>query len=137
MPKSRGFTLAELLIVVVVIGILATIALPIYTKAMERAKDQEAITNLKLIKAGELIFYSEHNAFFGPQPADIGSNANEIALNTNLKLRLPTALPLVWEYAVSAVSGSTFSATASRDTGVIRTYTMTESTEPICSGGCN
>ncbi len=42
---QKGFTLAELLIVVFIIGILSVIALPQYNRSVERAKTAEALSN--------------------------------------------------------------------------------------------
>ncbi|OIO32834.1 MAG: hypothetical protein AUJ70_04705 [Candidatus Omnitrophica bacterium CG1_02_40_15] len=47
---SSGFTLLELLIVVIIIGILATIALPQYTQTIEKARSGEAIINIGAIR---------------------------------------------------------------------------------------
>ena len=44
---KKGFTLVELLIVMVIVGTLITIALPKYQAAMERGRAQEAFANLK------------------------------------------------------------------------------------------
>lgn len=44
---KRGFSLVELLIVMVIVGILVTIALPKYRVAMERGRAVEGIANLK------------------------------------------------------------------------------------------
>lgn len=45
---KKGFTLIELIIVMVVVGVLVTVALPKYNASLERGRALEAITNLKI-----------------------------------------------------------------------------------------
>jgi prepilin-type N-terminal cleavage/methylation domain-containing protein len=50
---KRGFTLLELLMVVIIIAILASIALPQYIRATEKARASEALNLLGSIRASE------------------------------------------------------------------------------------
>jgi type IV pilus assembly protein PilA len=62
-PGRLGFTLIELMMVVAVIGTLATIAIPLLSRYQLRTKTSEAKTNLGAIQVLEEGFYSEYETY--------------------------------------------------------------------------
>ena len=58
-----GFSLTELMIVVAIIGILATIAIPNFLRYQAKAKQTEAKNNLVAIHTGEIAYFAENNGY--------------------------------------------------------------------------
>lgn len=64
MPKNaHGFTLVELLLVMVVLGVLATIAIPKFNKTRERAFVSSMKSDLRNLATAQEAYYSEGNNF--------------------------------------------------------------------------
>lgn len=101
----------ELIAVIIIIGVLATLAIPAFSVPRERALGKEAQANLRLIQAAQKI-YNMDNGFYYPYAESGTQTQNNITLiNSYLKLSIPTTN---WAYSVSA-SGSIFTAQADRN----------------------
>ncbi len=54
---ARGFTLIELMVVVMIIGVLVTVSVPAYVKFVRRSKVTEALQGLAAISRGAVAYY--------------------------------------------------------------------------------
>ena len=101
MLKKKSFTLIEVLVVIVIIGILVALALPGFGVTKERTLDKEAKANLRLIQAAQKIYRMEMGFYFPP-----ATSSSDISLiNANLKVRLPAPPKTIsWNYNVDTVA---------------------------------
>lgn len=128
MRIDKGFSLMELLVVLIIVGILAALSIPNYTKTRERAVDKEAQTALSLVQAAERMYRLRAAAYY-PYTVPETSIDN---INENLKLNLGEQR---WDYSVTG--GATFSARAQRlDAGSRRWYIDQDDSEACLGAPC-
>ena len=63
LKKQSGFTLLELLIVIVIIGILALIIVPGLASGPKRARDAQRKTDIRAVKNALETYYNDNNAY--------------------------------------------------------------------------
>lgn len=124
----KGFTLIELIIVIIIVGILATIAVPQYLKATERAKGGKAKSAMALIAQGEKFYRAEIDTY-----VITGVDANNATLGSYIELAAVDADP-DWNYEVGGVSASAFLITATRQAGAGSGGTLTLDQNGVWSG---
>ena len=60
---ARGFTLIEVLVVIVIIGVLAGIAIPHYTSTRGRAVDMKVASAVRAVATGEEAYFASRQAY--------------------------------------------------------------------------
>ena len=67
--RDDGFTLIELMVVVLIIAILLAIAIPTFLGARDRANDRAAQSNLRNANTNALVYYADGHQSFTQDPA--------------------------------------------------------------------
>lgn len=128
MRKRTGFTIIELLIVVIIIGVLATIAVPQFTKAIEKAKMSKAQNMIGIITKAQAMIYAETDNY-----------SNDLTGATGLKNYIAEIRSNDGSWTYTTITGTaalTVGATRSGGKYNSCTLTYTASTGQMVSAGC-
>ena len=60
---KRGFTLLELIVVIIILGILATLGFTQYTKMVEKGRTAEARVVLGALRQSQIAYYQEYATY--------------------------------------------------------------------------
>ena len=124
LPAKRGFTLIELITVIIIISIMVAVALPKYTKMMEKTKASNAKRVLDILRKAEDAYYAENTTYSTYDTGATVTAAACVAISSDIKEEIPHSkicLDSDWQYIVTTAGGSstisTYTATAKRRTG--------------------
>jgi|SaaInl8_200m_RNA_FD_contig_21_3859516_length_1093_multi_10_in_0_out_0_1 general secretion pathway protein G len=81
MRRKEGFTLVELLIVVIILGILAAVVIPQFGTASSEAKESALMTNLAAIRGAVELYKVQHNETW---PGTISGTASWANFGTHM-----------------------------------------------------
>jgi prepilin-type N-terminal cleavage/methylation domain-containing protein len=135
MKISKSFTLIELMIVLLIVGVLAALGVANYSSARESAFDREAQANLNLILAAERIARMESNT--NPAVYLTPATNTNTGINQDLNLLLPVNNP-AWNYTVRTCnSGVNFCAQAARNLASVRRWCISNNNTVPSPNPCN
>ena len=119
---QEGFTLVEILIVVVIIGILATVAIPTYFSYVEKAYASDAKTQLKNILMNSELYIQQFGTV--PTQEDLES-ANMLNLAKSVTDKWTFELGIDYDETTNEMSGEiSATSTALMGGGIDRTLTF-------------
>ena len=121
--SRKGFTLIELMIVVVIIGILAALAIPRFMQATTKSKQSEAKQLLKQIYTMQRT-YRQANGLYGDN--GVSAAAGGAAIQTFPQIGVEVMEGNIYQYDIVAAA-NTFTATATAnldDDATVDTWTM-------------
>jgi prepilin-type N-terminal cleavage/methylation domain-containing protein len=75
LSESSGFTLVELIIVIIIIGILAALAIPQFVSSTRDAQEANLAANLAILRKAISLYYHEHNETYPGAVRSDGSGA--------------------------------------------------------------
>ena len=80
---KKGYTILELVVAVVIVAILAMLALPRFTKLIEKARVSEGVILLNTLRTAQRRYYIEHDVYPGASgsmsmPGDLGLTPDDI-----------------------------------------------------------
>jgi len=87
---KKGFTMIELLVVLIILGILVAVAAPMYLANVNRAKVSEALASMGMIRQAEREYNTKHGSFLLVGSGNL-ANDPEAASNPGLNIKVGTA----------------------------------------------
>lgn len=107
--SNRGFTLIELMIVIAIVGILSSIAMPAYTDYVRKARMADIVSTMESIKTRSMMHFNERGSW-PVDNADLGmedSQSYADDIRRNLWVRAQDGGGAVFSGVVNSAFGTT------------------------------
>jgi type IV pilus assembly protein PilE len=103
--NKSGFTLLEIIIVIIIVGVLASLALPRFFRTVEYSRGTEALTNLSAIRQATERYYLQRSTYVGVAMGNLDIDDPSNSPNSHFG-----------SYGFSGLGATTYTITATRNT---------------------
>jgi type IV pilus assembly protein PilA len=103
---NRGFTLVEIMIVVVIIGLLAAMAIPAFQKVRANSQDKTVLNNMRQLAGAADQYFLEYGCSTVDITSLVGSTGYVKALNTVANENYPTVFTERQAVVVTNIAGA-------------------------------
>ena len=104
--SSKGFTLVEIMIGVVIIGLLAALAIPAFQKVRQSSQDKAVLNNARQLSAGADQYFLENGVSSVASSNLVGANAYVKAVNTVAGETYPAGFTQGQAITIAGVAGA-------------------------------
>ena len=104
--SSKGFTLVEIMIVVVIIGLLAAMAIPAFQKVRSSSQDKTVLNNARQLSAAADQYYLENGVSTVDSSNLVGSTAYVKVINTVAGESYPATYTQGVTITIASVAGA-------------------------------
>jgi type IV pilus assembly protein PilA len=104
--SKKGFTLVEIMIVVVIIGLLAAMAIPAFQKVRASSQDKAVTNNMRQLASGADQYFLENGTSTAAIQSLVGSSAYVKVLSTVANEAYPLFFTQATPVIVSGISGA-------------------------------
>jgi type IV pilus assembly protein PilA len=133
--KENGFTLVELMVVIVIVGILAAVAIPKFLDASNKAKASEFPTQLTAIYSGQLAYMAERGTAASTLQQLKDSSGVDVSSSSKWFIYHTAQGATISQFNAGAVVSTAFGTVTTSDSGSIN-ETNAKSATPALQKYC-
>ena len=135
LAKKHGFTLIEMMVVVAIVAVLATVGIPAFMNYIRRSKTSEAASNLKSMFVGAQAYYRRDSVGRGAiTDTSVVTSRSRCSVTTGSTSNVPSSRKTVLNWATEPSRTSFESLNTQVADPIYYQYSITAANSGLCGG---